>query len=148
MKKGLYSLPALRELCAANRRYLEFISAVDTPTAGIDALRKISATLHEGEHIYPGFTFFAKNDHALMEALVRGENCIRGLSNKSLRRRLRDKTSGQITRILKRLRTHDLIKRSATRTITTLMQLGRIVVTAGLKIKQLALIPYLAAALA
>ena len=28
MKKGIYSLPALREvLCAANRRYLEFISA-------------------------------------------------------------------------------------------------------------------------
>jgi hypothetical protein len=57
MKKGIYSLPALAEvLCAANRRYSEFISAIDTPTAGVDALRKISAGLREGEHTYPGFT--------------------------------------------------------------------------------------------
>jgi hypothetical protein len=39
-------------LCAANLRYLEFISAIDTPTAGIDALRKISASVHEGEYSF------------------------------------------------------------------------------------------------
>jgi hypothetical protein len=73
MKKGIYSLPALREvLCAANRRYLEFISTIDTPTAGIDALRKISASLREGEHTYPGFNLFSAGDQALMGALVRG----------------------------------------------------------------------------
>jgi uncharacterized protein YbcV (DUF1398 family) len=56
MKKGIYSLSPLRDvLCAANRRYLEFISAIDTPTAGIDALRKISETLYQGEHSYRGF---------------------------------------------------------------------------------------------
>jgi hypothetical protein len=45
-------------LCAANLRYLEFISAIDTPTAGIDALRKIWASVHEGEHSHPGFKLF------------------------------------------------------------------------------------------
>jgi hypothetical protein len=149
MKKGIYSLPALREvLCAANRRYLEFISAIDTPTAGIDALRKISAKLREGEHTYPGFNFFAKHDQALMEALARGENCIRGLSNKSLRRRFPDKSSGQITRILKRLRIHGLIKKVGHTYHYYLTQLGRTVVMAGLKLKQLVLIPQLAATLA
>ena len=41
MKKSIYSLPALREaLQAANRRYLEFISTLDDPSAGIDRLQK------------------------------------------------------------------------------------------------------------
>ena len=63
MKKGIYSLSPLRDvLCAANRRYLEFISAIDTPTAGIDALRKISETLYQGEHSYPGFNLFHSPD--------------------------------------------------------------------------------------
>jgi hypothetical protein len=149
MKKSIYSLPALRELLgAANRRYLEFISAIDTPTAGIDALRKISAGLREGEHTYPGFNLFAGEDQALMEALVRGEYCIRGLSNKDLRRRFPHKTSAQISRMLKRLRIHGLIKKVGRTYHYYLTQLGRLVATAGLKIKQLVLIPQLAAGLA
>ncbi len=43
MKKSIYSLPALRELLlAANRRYLEFLSTLDDPTAGLDRLRKVN----------------------------------------------------------------------------------------------------------
>lgn len=149
MKKGIYSLPALREvLCAANRRYLEFISAIDTPTAGVDALRKISASLRKGEHTYPGFNLFAGDDQALMEALVRGEYCIRGLSNKALRKRFPSKTSAQISRMLKRLRIHGLIRKVGRTYHYYLTQLGRIVATAGLKIKELVLIPQLAINLA
>jgi hypothetical protein len=66
MKKGIYSLPALREvLCAANRRYLEFISASTpqprgsthlpnrchtplTPAAGPHHLR-IANTVYHGD---------------------------------------------------------------------------------------------------
>jgi hypothetical protein len=149
MKKGIYSLPALREaLSAANRRYLEFISAIDTPTAGVDALRKVCANLREGEHSYPGFNLFADEDQALMEALVRGEHCIRGLSNKSLRKRFPNKTSAQISRMLKRLRVHGLIKKVGHTYHYYLTHFGRVVATAGLKIKQLILIPQLAAGLA
>src|SRR5450755_1824038 len=57
---------------------------IDAPTAGIDALRKISASLREGEHTYHGFNLFSAEDQALVEALVRGEFCIRGLSNKAI----------------------------------------------------------------
>jgi hypothetical protein len=149
MKKGIYSLPALREaLSAANRRYLEFISAIDTPTAGIDALRKVSATLREGEHTYPGFNLFAGDDQVIMETLLRGEHCIRGLSNKSLRRRFPRKSSAQVSRLLKRLRIHGLIKKVGRTYHYYLTELGRVVATAGLKVKQLVLIPQLAAQLA
>ena len=43
MQKSIYSLPALRELLAAsNRRYLEFLSAIEDPRAGGDRLDKLS----------------------------------------------------------------------------------------------------------
>ena len=149
MKKGIYSLSPLRDaLCAANRRYLEFISAIDTPTAGIDALRKISEKLYQGELSYPGFNLFDARDQALMETLVRGEHCIRGLSNKSLRRHFPDRSSAQISRTLKRLRVHGMIKKVGRTYHYYLTNFGRAVATAGLKVKELVLIPQLASALA
>jgi hypothetical protein len=149
MKKGIYSLSPLRDvLYAANRRYLEFISAIDTPTAGIDALRKISEKLYQGEHSYPGFNLFDARDQALMETLVRGEHCIRGLSNKSLRRHFPDRSSAQISRTLKRLRVHGMIKKVGRTYHYYLTNFGRAVATAGLKVKELVLIPQLASALA
>jgi hypothetical protein len=142
-------LSPLREvLCAANRRYLEFISAIDTPTAGIDALRKISASIHEGEQSYPGFNLLDAEDQVLMEALVRGEHCIRGLSNKALRQRFPHRSSAQISRTLKRLRIHGLIKKVGRTYHYYLTRFGRAVATAGLKVKELVLILQLAAALA
>jgi hypothetical protein len=149
MKKGIYSLSPLRDaLCAANRRYLEFISAIDTPTAGIDALRKISDTLYQGEHSYRGFNLFDAQDQALMETLVRGEHCIRGLSNKALRQRFPDRSSAQISRTLKRLRLHGMIKKVGRTYRYYLTHFGRAVATAGLKVKELVLIPQLTSALA
>jgi hypothetical protein len=53
MKKGIYSLPALSQLLlAANRRYLEFISAIHDSTAGIRKLDKISRTVVRSDRSY------------------------------------------------------------------------------------------------
>jgi hypothetical protein len=42
MQKTIYSLPALRELLeAANRRYLEFLSAIQDPRAGRNKLGRV-----------------------------------------------------------------------------------------------------------
>jgi hypothetical protein len=74
MKKTIYSLGALREvLGAANRRYLEFLSAIDDPSNGIDKLNKITRTVHEEARSYRGFNFFDQDDEALFLALARGE---------------------------------------------------------------------------
>ena len=59
MQKTIYSLGALREvLVAANRRYLEFLSAIDDPSDGANKLNKISRTVHEEARSYRGFNFF------------------------------------------------------------------------------------------
>jgi hypothetical protein len=59
MQKTIYILPALRELLlAANRRYLEFLSAIEENTAGTDKLNKVSRPVEETGRSYRGFNFF------------------------------------------------------------------------------------------
>ena len=147
MKKTIYSLSALREvLAAANRRYLEFLSTLDDPTAGIDRLRKVSEPVRENDHPFRGLNFFSATDQTLLETLARGEFNLRGFQNKSLRAHLGEKTSGQVSRLLKRLRLHGLVKevRHTYRYYLTL--LGKHVIASGLKLKNLVLIPQLALA--
>jgi len=146
MKKSIYSLPALREaMLAANRRYLEFLSGLDDPTAGIDRLRKVTETLRENERSYPGFNFFSAQDQTLFQTLARGEFNLHGLQNKTLRKHLPGKTSGQISRLLKRLRLHGFLKKVAQNYRYYLTHFGKHVIATGLKLQQLVLIPQLAA---
>jgi len=147
MKKTIYSLGALREaLSAANRRYLEFLSAIDDPSNGIDKLNRITRTVHAEARSYRGFNFFDPDDEALFVALARGEFAISGVQNKALRARFPQYNSGQMSRILRRLRTHGLIKKASHCYKYYLTALGKQVVSVGLKLKELVIIPRLAAA--
>ena len=59
MQKTIYSLPALRELLeAANRRYLEFLSAIEDPRAGRNKLDKLSQPVEQEGRRYSGFNLF------------------------------------------------------------------------------------------
>ena len=112
MQKTIYSLPALRELLgAANRRYLEFLSTIEDPRNGRDKLDKLCQRVKEQGRCYAGFHLFDSDDDTLLCSILRGEFNISGLQNKSLRRFLPDKNSGQVSRLLKRLRLHGLIKK-------------------------------------
>jgi hypothetical protein len=145
LKKTIYSLGALRELLnAANRRYLEFLSALDDASNGIDKLNKITRTVHEQARSYRGFNFFDTDDEALFLALARGEFTISGVQNKSLRALFPHYSSGQTSRILRRLRTHGLIKKASHCYKYYLTALGKQVIALGLKLKQLLIIPELA----
>ncbi|MBZ5574552.1 MAG: MarR family transcriptional regulator [Acidobacteriia bacterium] len=145
MKKGIYSLGPLRQvLAAANRRYLEFISAIDDSSAGIRYLNKISRTVFDNDHAYRGFNFFDDEDQALFETIARGEFNIRGFQNKHLRQHLRGKTGTQASRILKRLRLHGLVKKIAGTYRYYLTKVGRLVLAAGFRLKQVLLVPELA----
>ena len=145
MQKTIYSLPALRELLeAANRRYLEFLSTITDPRAGRDKLNKLSRAIQQEDRSYPGFNLFDPGDDALFHAMVRGEFNISGLQNKTLRRHLPDKNSGQVSRLLKRLRVHGLIKKVGRTYKYYLTQFGKDVVATGLKLRELVVIPQLA----
>ena len=57
MKKSIYSLQALQTVMA-NRRYLEFISALQLPLAGAKLLHRVCGKMHQGERNYRGLSFF------------------------------------------------------------------------------------------
>ncbi|HEY1756936.1 MAG TPA: hypothetical protein VGG72_16300 [Bryobacteraceae bacterium] len=112
MQKTIYSLPALRGLLeAANRRYLEFLSAIEDPRARRNKLDKLSRQLEQEGRRYSGFNLFDSDDETLLCSIVRGEFNISGLQNKTLRHHLPELSSSQVSRLLKRLRTHGLMKK-------------------------------------
>ena len=145
MKKGIYSLSALSKLMrAANHRYLEFISDIDDPSGGLKILRKISKSVTDNNRSYKGFNLFNNDDLKLFEAICSGEFNISGFQNKNLRQKLSDKSSAQISRMLKRLRTHGMIKKIGRTYKYYLTKIGRKVIISGLKMKELFLVPELA----
>jgi hypothetical protein len=145
MKKGLYSMAPLQKLLFdSNRRYLRFISDLADPSAGVKNLQKVTATVVENRRPYKGFNFFDNDDQKLFQAMASGEFTISGFQNKDLRDKIRNKNTAQISRILKRLRSHGLIKKVANTYKYYLTRFGSKVITMGLKLKQLYIIPQLA----
>jgi hypothetical protein len=99
----------------------------------------------ENDRNYRGFNFFDPQDEELFRSLGSGEFKISGFQNQDLRRRLSDRNSGPISRTMKRLRAHGLIKKIGHTYKYYLTALGKQVTALGLKLKQLYIIPSLSA---
>lgn len=137
LKKSIYSLHDLQKLLyAANRRYLEYISAIDDPSQGNKVISKICETKRENERNYKGFNFFLSTDQHLFQALLQGEYNIQGFRNIDLRQKMPYHNTGQISRLLKRLRVHGLIKRIGRTYKYYVTRLGRCTLLAGMEIRQ------------
>ena len=145
VKKNIYSLGILAKLmAAANRRYLDFLAALDDPSDGARKLPKVAEPVRRKGRSHRGFNLFQAGDLAVFIAIVRGEFAITGFRNLDLRRQL-GKNSRQVSRILKRLRLHGLIKIVGKRYKYYLTRLGRSVVSCALQLRQNLVIPALAA---
>jgi hypothetical protein len=144
LKKSIYSLGDLRRLLlASNRRYLEFISAIDDPTNGTKILDKISQPERDAHRTYKGFNFFCEEDRSVLLAIVRGENVITGFRHADLSQQLPGASTNQVSRYIKRLRVHGIIKRIGRRYKYYITDLGRRAVLTGLKLRELFVIPQL-----
>ena len=120
------------------------LSALDDPTSGLKDLLKISKRVRDRNHrSHRGFNLFDGNDLELFEAIVAGEFTISGFQNRHLRAILPAKSSGQISRLLRCLRLHSLIKKIGRRYKYYLTRLGRRVITTALKLRRLYVIPAL-----
>ena len=145
MKKTIHSLPALRELLfAANQRYLKFISAIATPEVGVEKLHKLAETKIENQHRHKGFNLFSEEDTCLFRSLLQGEFFISGFTNKQLRTYLSEKSASQVTRLLKRLRVHGVIKKVGKCYKYYLTDFGRQAAAMALKLREMVVIPTLA----
>jgi len=144
LRKTIYSLAVLRDLLmASNRRYLDFLAAIDDPGSTPKDLEKIARPVCENGRSYRGFNLFHGDDLDLFRAMVRGEFNISGLTNKAIRTFLPHKTPPQIARMLKRLRNHGLIKKIGHTFKYYLTQWGRRIITTSLKVREMTLIPLL-----
>lgn len=145
LKKSIYSLLDLQGMmAAANRRYLEFISALEDTSSGMKALQKVSEPTEFNGRRYKGINFFHQEDDRLLTALARGEFNISGLRNRDLQRFMPDKKPGWISRCIKRLRMHGLIKSIGHRYKYYMTDLGKRVVATGLSLRNMAIVPSLA----
>ena len=146
MKKSIYSLPPLAEtLQAVNKRYLKFLSDIETPEVGVDKLHRLTKTQQDDKgRRYKGFNLLSEEDSSCFRLLTSGEFVIAGFSNKALRQHMPEKNAGQITRLLRRLREHGLIKRVRKRYRYYLTALGRQVAMMALKLREMVIIPSLA----
>ncbi|MBN1931374.1 MAG: MarR family transcriptional regulator [Desulfobacterales bacterium] len=132
MKKGLYSIgPLQKPLFDSNRRDLQFISDLTDPSVGVKKLEKVTTTIVKNHRPYKGFNFFDSYDQKVFLSIASGEFTVSGFQNKHLREKIHDKNTSQISRILKRLRTHGLIKKVSNTYKYYLTRLGSQVITMG-----------------
>jgi len=79
----------------------------------------------------------------IIHILTRGEFNIFGFRNKDIRKFLPQKSSGQISRILKRLKLHGIIKKATQSYKYYLTRMGKEVVITAMKLKEFVIIPAL-----
>lgn len=146
VKKSIYSLIDLREIMlGCNRRYLDFLSALDDVSAGARSLHKLTSPKQIDGHRVKGFNFFDKTEHDLLCSLQNPEFNIRGMRRADLKPFLPQVSVAGITRHLKRLRDFGLIKKVVGTYRYYLTRLGRNAIAAACRISEQVIIPALAA---
>jgi predicted transcriptional regulator len=141
LKKGIYSLGYLADtLKSVNRRYIEFISAFDSRDVGRKKLESIGRPVTENNRKYKGFNFFSEDDMTILLAILRGEFNISGFRNKNIKLLLK-MNAAKVSRLIKRLRVHGLIKKAASSYKYYLTKLGKETIVMALKIKEMVIIP-------
>jgi hypothetical protein len=133
----------LRELLlSSNRRYLEFISALDDPTNAFQDLDRVSRPMRKNGRSFRGFNLFSDVDLDLFRAITNGGTNVSDFRNRDLQNRL-SMTGRQVTALLRRLCQHSLIKKIGCTFKYYLTTFGRRVTATGLKLREMALIPLL-----
>ena len=128
---------------AANYRYLEFISSFDDHSDGSGKLDAVSRPVKENGRSYKGLNFFEATDLRVLEVLGRGEFSAFGMQNKDVCTLLDGISSAAMSRVFKRLSLHGLIRRQQGSLKYFLTELGKSVIVAALRIRNLVIIPAL-----
>jgi hypothetical protein len=138
LRKSIYSLGDLRRLMhAANDRYLAFMACLDNPDAAQKALAKMAARAKVKGRSFRGFDLFLDPDYRLFLTLARGEWSILGFRAGDLRQHIDTLTPTRASSyLIKRLRTHGLIKKVGHAYKYFFTKLGRRVVATALVIRE------------
>jgi hypothetical protein len=148
MRKGLADIARRVEVSrAANQRYLEALSVVKRPAPTQEVLDPVSRRVVKEGRAYRALRPITEEEAALFEAVLKGEHLVQGFRNKDLRPLLaaedekdpvrRRRSSGRITRQLRLLRAHGLIRKVSTTSYYRVTSKGHRVMTTALRIRAL-----------
>lgn len=147
LKKSIYSLIDLREiLLGCNRRYLEFLSAIEDTSSGARDLVRLTEPQRENDRTIKGLNFFQPTEQRLLRALQRPQFNIHGMRRADLKPLVPEINNSRLSRQLHRLRSLGLIKRVTRSYRYYLTRLGRAAIAAACSVTQFQIIPALAAA--
>jgi hypothetical protein len=140
LRRGVADLPRRAQVSrAANERYLTSLAAVDHGQPLCQEVKSLCQAVFKEGHRYRALNPWAQQDSRLLAAINRGEFMLSGFRNRDLRQLLfpRHRTDKQakrqasiITRQLRLLRAHGLIKKITGSHRYQLSKRGRVVVTA------------------
>ena len=107
-------------------------------------LKTLPVLLKKNGRTYRGFNLFSQADLDTIFTLLRGEGMISGITNSMIRRVLTQMSGPQVSRLLKRLYLHGLIKKVGKTYKYYLTKSGRKILLTALKLRELVVIPSLA----
>jgi hypothetical protein len=140
LRRGVADLPRRAQVShAANERYLSALAVVDENTPLSKEAQTICQPLRKDGHSYRALNPWSAQDGRLLEIVNRGEFAINGFRNRDLRARLfstkgteqeQKRRVGAVTRKIRLLRAHGLIRKVSGTHRYLVSEKGRRVITA------------------
>lgn len=143
MKKSLSSLEPLRAVMAnALRRYLDWLATLtDTSPGLVEVDRLAESKRDEKQRSYRGFNLLRTFERQILCTIASGKFAAAGLSHRRLKGLLGDLSPGQLSRLIKRLRVHGLLKKVGHTYRYYMTALGRKLLLAALRVHQTVVVP-------
>jgi hypothetical protein len=147
LRKSRYSLRDLAGLMQAGvARYSQWLAGLVEHRVGQRAAARLGrAERDERGRSYRGFNPLLAQDEEVLQTVLRGEHALLGLTARRLRALLPGWRAGRVTRLLKRLRLHGLLRKVGRTYTYHLTALARRVVSAVLYFKNQVIVPHVAA---
>jgi hypothetical protein len=145
VKKTIYSLKDLGEILrGCNRRYLEFLSALDDLAAGVRALDRLTKPRRVEGKTVKGINFFSSVEQTILRTLQAPQFNIAGIRRADLSAVLAEFSPPSLSRQIKRLRTLGLLKRVHGTYRYYLTRIGRSAIAACCRLTENIILPALA----
>lgn len=130
---------------AANERYLEALAVVEEPSPARALLDAVSRPVTRNNRSYRALRPVSRSEAEFFEAVLGGQFLLKGFTNRNLRERLgmcrsvdiseRRRQSARITRLLRLLRAHGLIRKVSGTRYYRVTAKGQRIMTAALKLR-------------
>jgi hypothetical protein len=148
MRKGVADIARRIEVSrAANERYLEALGVVGEPSPTRHLIDPVSKRITRNGRSYRALRPIHPEEARLFSVLLGGEFLFQGFRNKDLRKRLlpgcesdpvaRRRASGRITRLLRLLRAHKLIRKVSGTFYYRVTNKGNHVLTTALRLREI-----------